>query len=96
MGMALRAGELAAPLCSHFLAGEILRIGFIQNYRKAWKKEFSRRLVLGTLLQRFALSPLGAETALRVLGATPRIGEWLIRQTRGPCGPAAKLLLAKG
>jgi menaquinone-9 beta-reductase len=88
MSMALRAGEIVAPLVHRFLAGDLAGQALRQAYEQQWRQEFSRRLRLGSILQQFFFKPFLGQAAMALLLGCPGLGQRLIRWTRGR--PVAK------
>jgi len=83
MSMALRTGELVAPLVHRFLHGELSGQALRQAYDQQWQQEFSRRLRLGGVLQRLCFKPFLSQAAMTLLQSCPSIGQQLIKWTRG-------------
>ena len=83
MSMALRTGELVAPLAHQFLNGELSGQALRQTYDQQWRQEFSRRLRLGGMLQHLFFKPVFSKTTMALLHKWPSIGQRLIRWTRG-------------
>ena len=88
MGMALRTGEIIAPLASQFLSGNLTQEQFQNAYARQWREEFSLRLMLGKWLQSGALTPGVSETAMRAAAAFTPLTRWVIAQTRGAADQA--------
>lgn len=89
MAMAFRSAELAAPRAAAFLDGALPAAAFRQAYAAAWRREFSLRLRLGRLLHAGIMQDRLARAALWGLSGVPAVGDWVIRQTRGPAVEAA-------
>lgn len=87
MSMALRTGEIVAPLIHRFLAGDLTGQVLRQAYHQRWRQEFSRRLRLGGVLQQLFFKPFLGQAAMTLLHGCPRLGQWLIRRTRGQPHP---------
>jgi hypothetical protein len=52
-------------------------------YRAAWRRKFSGRLRLSSLLQSIMLKPDWISSGLRLLKMLPGIGGYLVQKTRG-------------
>ncbi len=72
MTIALTSGQLAA---------NYVRRGEWQEYRKAWKKHFSTRVSLSSILNSLALSPLFAPRLFPLLEKYPKIIETLLKKS---------------
>jgi 2-polyprenyl-6-methoxyphenol hydroxylase-like FAD-dependent oxidoreductase len=83
MSMALRSGEMLAPLVHRFLSGRLTAQALQQAYGQQWHHEFSRRLRLGGALQQLFLNPSLGQVAMMLLHRFPSLGQRLIRWTRG-------------
>ncbi|MEM9665560.1 MAG: NAD(P)/FAD-dependent oxidoreductase [Bacteroidota bacterium] len=83
MSMALRCAEIATPWLHQYLTGALSTASLKTHYRRAWEAEFQTRLRLGRWLHRGFVHPRLATLALYALRATPRLGQRLIRLTRG-------------
>lgn len=83
MAMALRAGELLAPLGDRFLRGALGGPALAAEYARRWQGEFRLRLQVGGLLQRVLMHPGGTRAALTLLRGLPWLGQQLFCWTRG-------------
>ncbi|RMH55616.1 MAG: NAD(P)/FAD-dependent oxidoreductase [Bacteroidetes bacterium] len=83
MAMALRSAELVVPPVESLLAGTLGPEAFREAYDRAWQQEFRARLRLGRWLHRAGERPALARLAVGTLARWPRLGAWLVRQTRG-------------
>jgi flavin-dependent dehydrogenase len=83
MAMALRTGEMIAPLADRYLRGIIAGEQFLQRYDAQWQAEFRWRLGLGKMLQALLARPFGARAAIALLRSFPALGAGLVRATRG-------------
>ena len=83
MAMALRAGEMLTPLLHRFLAGNMSSSAMLQAYERHWRQEFALRLKMGRVLQKVLLTPSWTQVAVMLLRTWPRLGQDLIRLTRG-------------
>jgi menaquinone-9 beta-reductase len=83
MSMALRTGELVAPLVHRFLNEELSGQALRQAYDQRWQQEFSRRLRLGSVIQHLFFKPFLSQAAMTLLQSCPSIGQQLIKWTRG-------------
>ena len=89
MAMALRSAEIAVPLVSQFLNGEVdvNNINkFKQNYAIAWQREFQTRLQLGRAMHNCFVQPVLAHLGVNICHAFPFLGSWIIGATRGGAG----------
>jgi menaquinone-9 beta-reductase len=83
MAMALRSAELAVPMASAFLQGE-LKISILKHqYTSAWNREFRTRLQLGRLMHYGFIQPAIAHIGVQCCHKFPVLGNALIRATRG-------------
>lgn len=82
MAMALDGAELAAEAVDRYL-----RDGRADRYRdayhRAWTERFGRRMRIGRQLHGLFVRPRAAGAGLRLASALPRLGDRLIRATRG-------------
>ena len=83
MAMALRSGELAAPLADAFVRGELTPDAFRARYAAAWDNAFRSRLRVGRWLHRIYSRPALAALGVRACRAVPPLADWVIRATRG-------------
>lgn len=83
MAMALRSAALAVPLLEKALAGTHTRETAAEAYRKAWSREFKKRLQLGRFVHRVYEQPAWADRGVRLLNRMPALGRWIIARTRG-------------
>lgn len=83
MAMALRAGELLAPLGDRFLRGALGGPALAAAYARRWQGEFRFRLQVGGFLQRALMHPGGTRIALALLRGFPWLGQQLFSWTRG-------------
>lgn len=82
MAMALRTAEWGTPWLRQFLRGEVGASAFKQGYARAWHQHFGWRMQLGRWLHQGFVRPGVAGAGLRLCQAVPRLGSWLIAQTR--------------
>lgn len=83
MSMAMNASSLAFQQMKLFLEGNITREQMEKQYNIAWKRQFSKRLIIGRLVQSFFGNPFITRIFLYTMSKTPRLANWLIRQTHG-------------
>ncbi|MBD2175442.1 NAD(P)/FAD-dependent oxidoreductase [Pseudanabaena sp. FACHB-1998] len=83
MAMALRSSEMAVPLVSQFLDGEISAIAFKQKYAISWQREFQTRLQLGRIMHNCLIQPPLADFGIKLCETFPALGNWVIGATRG-------------
>ncbi len=83
MSMAMHASSLAFQQMRLFLEGSITREQMEKQYRKSWKRQFSKRLAIGRIVQSFFGNPLVTRIFLSTMSKTPKLANWLIRQTHG-------------
>jgi flavin-dependent dehydrogenase len=88
IAIALESGQLAGRHLVHFLAGEWQVEDLRRSYPAAWNRRYARRFRIGRLLQPLLVRPESARLAFRVLAALPRLGQYLISNTRGSSSPA--------
>jgi flavin-dependent dehydrogenase len=83
MSMALRAGELVAPLVDEFLGGRRRGEGLAMAYGEVWRKEFARRLRVGRILQGVLMRTEWTRRVLPLLRLVPALGRKAIGWSRG-------------
>jgi flavin-dependent dehydrogenase len=90
MSMAMRSAEIASVCAEEFLRGGSDPGRFRQSYARAWSREFTWRMTVGSMLQAVALCAPLADTAVRAAVAAPGVAHALIRATRGTSDVATK------
>ncbi|PUZ24380.1 Dehydrogenase (flavoprotein) [Chitinophaga costaii] len=84
MSMAFHAAKLAAGIIPAFLSGHITRAQMETQYQQLWKRQFSRRLSVGRLLQgNFGRNKI-TSLFLRSMQLLPFLKKALIKNTFGP------------
>ncbi|MGE5106059.1 MAG: NAD(P)/FAD-dependent oxidoreductase [Sphingobacteriales bacterium] len=83
MSMALHGSKIAFICINEFLRNNSTREEMEQQYRQQWKKQFSKRLIIGRTIQRFFGKKWVTNLFIFTLKPFPRIISWLIRQTHG-------------
>ncbi|MBL0884271.1 MAG: pyridine nucleotide-disulfide oxidoreductase, partial [Chitinophagaceae bacterium] len=83
MSMAMHASSLAFQAMQLFLEGSINREQMEKRYSKAWKRQFSKRLAIGRIVQSFFGNPFVTRIFLSTISKMPKLANWLIRQTHG-------------
>jgi menaquinone-9 beta-reductase len=83
MSMALHASKLAALQIEAFLEQRISRKQMEKNYCLEWKKNFTQRLFVGRLVQRFFGKEWLTNFFVRSMNILPWLTTALIRQTHG-------------
>ena len=83
MSIALHTGAIAAGIVMDFLTKKISRNVMEENYVKAWRKEFSRRLRTGRWLQSFFGSPRLSNVLVGTVKALPFLAAPLVKMTHG-------------
>lgn len=83
MSMAMHASCLAFQQVRLFLEGSITREQMENAYSKAWKRQFSKRLAIGRVVQSFFGNAFVTRAFLYTMSKTPGLANWLIRQTHG-------------
>ena len=83
MSMALHGSKIAFEQICLFLEDKIPRWQMEQQYTNNWEKEFSRRLRIGRLIQRFFGSPVLSNFLVSSLRPLPGITNKLISSTHG-------------
>src|SRR6478752_4483159 len=81
MSMALHGSKIAFEQIHLFLQKKIPRWQMEQDYAHTWKKEFSRRLRTGRIVQRFFGSVLLSDLLISALKPFPSLTDKLISQT---------------
>ena len=82
MAMGMRSAELCTPLVADYLHGNISVSLLKERYLGNWKSEFDSRLRWGRLLQYILFQPFLASGSVALISRFPRLGEFLISQTR--------------
>ncbi len=83
MSMALHASKIAAAHITQFLHQKIDRHTMETGYTEEWKKQFSRRLLFGRVIQYFFGKNWMTNFFIRLMKMTPGLTSWLISQTHG-------------
>jgi menaquinone-9 beta-reductase len=83
MAMALRSAELAVPMATAFLQGQLEIQSLKRQYSSAWNHEFRTRLQLGRLMHYGFIEPAIAQIGVQLCRHIPALGDALIRATRG-------------
>jgi menaquinone-9 beta-reductase len=83
MSMALHGSKLAAEQIHLFLEGHISRTAMEEQYSRQWKKQFSKRLRTGRLIQRLFGSKWLTNVFISMVKPFPKVIDYLVRQTHG-------------
>jgi flavin-dependent dehydrogenase len=83
IAMALESGRLAATRIAAFLDGRLSAERLRRRYSGDWSREFGARLVFSRALQALMLRPRLLRHTLRLMGAVPPLGDYLVAHTRG-------------
>jgi flavin-dependent dehydrogenase len=83
IAMALQSGRLAALRTAAFLDGRLPAEQLRRRYSADWRREFGARLLLARGLQALMLRPRLLSSSLRLMGAVPPLGNYLVSHTRG-------------
>ena len=83
MSMALHGSKIAAEQIHLFLEGHISRITMEEQYGRQWKKQFSKRLKTGRLIQRLFGSRWLTNAFISIVKPFPKLIDYLVRQTHG-------------
>lgn len=83
MSMAMHGSKIASEFIHDFLQGNISRRQMENNYSKAWKNTFEKRVRTGRLIQRFFGKIWVTNLFVRTMKLFPSLTRWLIRQTHG-------------
>jgi flavin-dependent dehydrogenase len=83
MSMAMHASKIAALHIDHFLKGLISREKMEKRYMFQWRKQFSSRLRMGRLIQRFFGKKWMTNMLISTLKPFPGLVSRIIRQTYG-------------
>jgi flavin-dependent dehydrogenase len=83
MSMALHGSKLAAEEILRFLRGECNRAGLEEEYTLKWRKNFSKRLRMGRMIQRLLGSNRLTNALITAARIFPGLTRFLIRQTHG-------------
>jgi flavin-dependent dehydrogenase len=82
IAMALRSAGLAETAVRSLLSGSSTWEDTLRSYERSWKREFGRRVQVGTILHRAALSPKGARVLSTLARHVPHLSDWITRTTR--------------
>ncbi|HEY2722385.1 MAG TPA: FAD-dependent monooxygenase [Chitinophagaceae bacterium] len=83
MSMAFHGGKIAFEQISLFLENKITASQMERNYVSNWRRQFTKRLRTGRIIQRFFGNPFLSNILLTLLKPFPSITEKLISQTHG-------------
>jgi flavin-dependent dehydrogenase len=83
MAMALRSGELCAPLTHDFLRGKLPLDAWKARYQTLWHAEFDRRVYIGRGLQTILGAPILSDACMSLGRLAPALAAVLMRATRG-------------
>lgn len=83
MSMALHAAKLADGIIDSFLKGRSTRLQMEQDYTRAWKQVFSRRLTLGRVVQNNFGRDMVTSLFIKTAKAIPYLQKVLINGTSG-------------
>ena len=83
MSMALHASKLAAEQIHLFLEGHISRKEMEEQYIKAWKQQFSKRIRTGRMIQRLFGSKWLTNSFISIVKPFPLFINYLVKQTHG-------------
>ncbi len=82
MAMALRSSQIAVPLVSSYLSGDLSAADLRRGYAERIHREFSKRRFIGGLLHSCSMNPWSANALAAVCGTAPGLGRFLISNTR--------------
>jgi flavin-dependent dehydrogenase len=82
MAMALHSGKLAAKSIDRWLSGAISSDQMLRDYARTWQQTFAMRLRLGRTLQSIMLRPALLSPGLKLINLMPRLGDFIVTQTR--------------
>ncbi len=83
MSMALHGSKIAFEQVNLFLQNKIPRWQMERDYAQTWKKQFSKRLRTGRMVQRFFGNALLSDVLISILKPLPSLTDKLISQTHG-------------
>jgi flavin-dependent dehydrogenase len=83
MSMALRGGGLLASLADRFLQGTVSGQVLVGKWDRVWRREFRRRIQVGSLLEKALLRPTWSRLALKSFNTWPWLGQAVLRWSRG-------------
>ena len=84
MAMAIHSGKILAEcVLAHNTKDNLNRVELEEDYRKAWKKQFSFRLSSGRQIQRLFGRPLFSKMAVSLGRYTPPVARFLMSKTHG-------------
>ncbi len=83
MSMAIHSAQLAFYQFNLFLQKKILRTELERNYTNSWNKNFSIRLAVGRIIQRFMGNNFSTKVFLKLMKNIPPLSKKLIHSTHG-------------
>lgn len=84
MAMAIHSAKIASELIVQFYRqGKYSRVALEQDYRKAWSKNFARRLWFGRILQGILLNEKWVSIVLKTIGRSKTVLRYIISKTHG-------------
>jgi flavin-dependent dehydrogenase len=81
--MAMHSSKLAAKNIAAFLQQKINRKQLEKNYTNHWKKQFSKRLLTGRVIQQLFGKIWATNLFISLMKKLPRLTHKLIKQTHG-------------
>jgi flavin-dependent dehydrogenase len=83
MSMAMHASKIAFENIDAFLQHTIDRDEMEKNYSHQWKKLFSRRLLIGRIVQRLFGNNTSTSLFLKIMNKNKWLAKKIIRSTHG-------------
>ncbi|MBT1704218.1 NAD(P)/FAD-dependent oxidoreductase [Chryseosolibacter indicus] len=83
MAMAIRSGKLISEISFKFCEDKITRDKLETDYRKAWSKLFSQRLMLGRIVQKLFGNSFTSDFAVKLMLHSSSIAQLIVRNTHG-------------
>jgi flavin-dependent dehydrogenase len=83
MSMAMHGGKLAFENIQQFLTKRIDRATMERRYTKQWKQAFSKRLLIGRMVQKLFGNDTSTSLFLKIMNDLPWLAKKVIRSTHG-------------
>ena len=83
MSMAMHSSKLAFESISKFLSNQVSRKQMERKYSLEWKTEFSKRLLMGRIVQSFFGGNTSTSFFLQTMHTLPALARFIIQATHG-------------